>query len=145
MDRSKIIHDFFQNIGAMRRFFAHAPQAPEGMPTHAGLWVMMLLAHDKNMGIKDLAKRLSFSPSAASQLVKKLETLGIVERVRREESGREVVIAFTKKGSDLVQKMKRNRMKLCEEMLSVLSDEELLEMHRLQTKVLNNLPTYGKA
>ncbi len=143
MDRSKVVHDFFQNIGAMRRFFAHAPQAPEGMPTHAGLWVMMMLAHEEPMTIKELADRLTLSLSATSQLVKKLEALDILSRGMDKEK-RKPVLLFTERGNTVLSETKRQRMRLCKEMLDVLSDKELFELHRLQSKVLNSLPTYGK-
>jgi DNA-binding MarR family transcriptional regulator len=144
MDRSKIIHEFFQNIGAMRRFFAHAPQAPEGMPTHAGLWVMMMLAHEEPLTIKELADRLTLSLSATSQLVKKLEVLDIVSR-GMVPGKKKPVLLFTEKGKHILKKTKEQRMKLCENMLDVLSDKELIQLHALQTKVLNHLPSYGKA
>jgi|GEM_PF-7070470 len=143
MNRSKIVHEFFQNIGAMRRFFAHAPQAPEGMPTHAGLWVMMLIAHEQPMTIKELAKRLAFSLSAASQIVRKLEVLGIITR-GIDPQKRATVLVFTEKGKRAFKKTTEQRLKLCGKMLNVLSDKELAELHRLQKKVLHHLPSYGK-
>lgn len=144
MDRTKIIHEFFQNIGIMRRFFAHAPQAPTGMPTHAQVWVMMLLAHAKAMSVQDLALQLTISSSAVTQLVGGLEKSGLVTRNISEENRRKIVVTMTEKGKKVLSQSKKQRFDVFQKLFDVLTNEELLTLKRIQEKVIAHVGAYGK-
>jgi DNA-binding MarR family transcriptional regulator len=64
------------------------------------------------------------NPTMLSRIVAKLESAGLVARLADSADGRVVHVAATKKGSDLVDRIRRERSDTLSLALTELSDEE---------------------
>lgn len=142
IDRPGLVHKLFDSVGHIRRFFAHAPQPPNGLPTHAQLWLMMIIAHEEPMVIQEITKRMSLSPSAVSRLVAGLESIGVVERTMHGDDRRKVVVAITEQGRQVLADTKKERVKLFAKIFDVFTDDELMTLMKLHEKFLQKLKTY---
>lgn len=79
--------------------------------------------HD-NVLMGDLAAGLSISYPSATNMVKRLERQGLVERVVNPADRREVEVRLTKHGRELTERMEEERIRRMGEVLSTLSPEE---------------------
>lgn len=68
--------------------------------------VFFILSRENEVSIKDIADALNTSHSAASQMVSNLEEKGLVKTAASAADARRKVVAFTTKGSKLLQKIR---------------------------------------
>ena len=73
----------------------------------AQLWAMERIAAWPGMSPSDLAGQLAIHPSTASNLLARLEELGMVRRSRRSRDQRRVQLAITAKGAAVLRKAPR--------------------------------------
>lgn len=69
--------------------------------THPQYLVMLALWQHDKLGLTELSERLSLDPGTTSPLVKRLEQLGFVERVRSPQDHRSLQITLTDRGRAL--------------------------------------------
>ncbi|OUZ12120.1 MarR family transcriptional regulator [Aeromicrobium sp. PE09-221] len=69
--------------------------------THPQYLVMLALWQDDGLGLSELSATLSLDPGTASPLVKRLEQMGFVERVRSPHDQRSLQITLTEDGRAL--------------------------------------------
>lgn len=69
--------------------------------TYTGYITLMALWEKDNITVKDLGKKLYLDSGTLTPLLKKLESLGYVERIRSASDERNVYITLTNKGQEL--------------------------------------------
>lgn len=69
--------------------------------THPQYLVMLALWQESPLSLKDLSARLALDPGTLSPLVKRLESIGYLERTRAAEDERSLAIVLTERGRDL--------------------------------------------
>jgi DNA-binding MarR family transcriptional regulator len=87
----------------------------------------------------DLADQTSAEVSTLSRLVSKLAHKGLVTRARAKNSNREVTIALTKKGSELVSELIPVARQLEQIAISHLSSGELVTLKKTLRQMHENL------
>lgn len=92
------------------------------------------LANEDFLTMTDISKKMGHSTAAATGLVDRLEKLGYVQRLHAQEDRRKVMVQITRKGIDLVERIR-------EEIVGSLVDL-LEELDKDEQDVL--LKTYGK-
>jgi DNA-binding MarR family transcriptional regulator len=134
--REKLIEDIFQGLSAMRRaFFARGEHVSlKSGPTHAQLGIMSMLSHEA-LGVKDLALRFGMTSSAVTQFITNLSKQGYIVKTPDKTDRRKTCLRLTKKGERVLLKSKEERLKLFRDRLSRLSDEELLQLKKIQEKI----------
>lgn len=80
------------------------------------------LHHNVLMG--DLADGLAISYPSATNMVKRLERQGLVERMVNPADRREVEVRLTQRGTDLTERLEDERIRHLSEVLSAMSDED---------------------
>lgn len=105
--------------------------------TYTQYVVMMYFWEKGTSNQKELAKTLMIDPSTLTPLLKKIEKKGYLKRERAKDDERNLVITLTDKGEALKDKV----LDIPEKIRScvVLSDEELIQLDVLASKVLLNL------
>jgi DNA-binding MarR family transcriptional regulator len=88
------------------------------------------------LDVRGLAEGLGISPSAASQQVDKLVARGLVRRTENPEDRRHVRLEVTDLGQQAIGEISRTTRSHLQGVLSVLSDTELDELHRLLSRVV---------
>lgn len=84
--------------------------------TYTGYIIMMALWEGDQITVKDLGKRLYLDSGTLTPMLKKLESLGYIERNRSSQDERNVFIKLTSKGIEL----KDEAMKFPEKMICAL-------------------------
>lgn len=91
---------------------------PQGM-------LMGTLAHHGEMKVSDLSKILGLPNSTVSGMIDKLESQGLVERVRSKKDRRVVHVSVTAKFKDKIQNHFKEVERIFEEMLGRGTPEEI--------------------
>jgi DNA-binding MarR family transcriptional regulator len=73
----------------------------------AQLWAMERIAASPGLSPGELARQLAIHPSTASNLLARLEELGMIKRGRRSHDQRRVQLSITAKGASVLRKAPR--------------------------------------
>lgn len=92
-------------IGAVRQH-ARALEAACGI-SGAQVWVLATIAESPDITVSRLSQELSVHVSTASNLLEKLASAGLVERLRDEEDRRVVRLRLTDAGREVVKRAPR--------------------------------------
>ncbi|MFH1824364.1 MAG: MarR family transcriptional regulator [Candidatus Firestonebacteria bacterium] len=88
----------------------------------------VFICEDKPLKMSDVAKKLNVTLPTVTQIVDKLVSLELLERVRNEEDRRLVIVSITEKGKRLVRMSQERRIESFKWWLEKLSLKEQMEL-----------------
>jgi DNA-binding MarR family transcriptional regulator len=106
----------------------------KGNVSFAQFFLLGYLANENFLTMTDISKKMGHSTAAATGLVDRLEKLGYVQRLHATEDRRKVMVQITRKGIDLVDRMREDITGSLVDLMSDLDKDE-------QAALLNS---YGK-
>ena len=111
--------------------------------TYTQYIVMMVLWEYGGMTEGELGKKVHLDSGTLAPLLKRLEKLGLIERIRPENNERKLFLALTPEGEALRQKA----LSVPSEMMGCIQmpKEELLLLRELLNKALHSMAETGKA
>lgn len=139
MDRTSIINELFESMGALRKTFVPHGNEMKGMPTRSQLFVMMVIAQQGPQSTKDMAEKLCMTPSAVTQLVDTLVEDKLIVRKDDKDDRRKSILTLTHDGIKRLDEAKKHRMVSMVKLLSPLTDKELIQLRDLQRKILTHI------
>ena len=80
----------------------------KGNVSFAQFFLLGYLANENFLTMTDISKKMGHSTAAATGLVDRLEKLGYVQRLHASEDRRKVMVQITRKGIDLVDRMRED-------------------------------------
>ncbi|HWH38881.1 MAG TPA: MarR family transcriptional regulator [Usitatibacter sp.] len=105
----------------------------------AQLWALAEIVGARHLTVGDLARKLAIHLSTASNLVKRLESMGLVERAREGEDQRVVTISATATGKKRLQKAPKPSAGILQKALMDMEARELRALHTQLEKVLQRM------
>ncbi|MCL6258333.1 MarR family transcriptional regulator [Aquiflexum sp. TKW24L] len=101
--------------------------------TYPQYLVMLVLWEEDGISVNDIAHKLILNTNTMTPLLKRMETLGLVTRMRSEEDERKVILTLTPKGST----MKAEAAHIPFSLLADISPEEsnLEELVAMKNKI----------
>ena len=96
----------------------------------AQIWAMAEISANPGLKVSALAERLAVHLSTASNMLRRLETLGFAERARVGEDQRTVQARLTAKGKALLRKAPRPLVGILQQALSDLPPATINSLHR---------------
>jgi len=112
--------------------------APLGLNTAQAL-VLMFLVDERAGTAAEVCKHLSHDPGAMTRLIDKLETMGLVRRVRGRADRRSARLEITPRGRELHADMTRVQIDLLNRALRGFSSAEARALESLLKRVLDNV------
>lgn len=103
--------------------------------TYPQYLVLMVLWNEEEQTVGQLGEKLLLDSGTLTPLLKRMEQKGMVNRSRSPEDERVVKLSLTEKGKAMKEKVKDIPCRLMESMK--ISEEELLELKTIITKILN--------
>ena len=97
---------------------------------------LMIIEQREESAIKDVAKALSITSSATTQLIDGLVTSGYVTRKEQATDRRKVVLTLSNKTKKQVEKMKNQGIEQFLEFFKVLNDNEFNQYILLNKKIV---------
>lgn len=109
--------------------------------TGSQLWILQEVAKTPDIGVSELAERLSIHQSTCSQLVEKLVTHGLVIKERSKEDQRRVGLCLTEDASKILKKAPGPAEGILPKALQGLSESTLLALDKSLVEVIEQLST----
>ncbi|MEN9285107.1 MAG: hypothetical protein RLZZ179_2600 [Verrucomicrobiota bacterium] len=106
----------------------------KGNVSFAQFFLLGYLANESFLTMTDISRKMGHSTAAATGLVDRLEKLGYVQRLHASEDRRKVMVQITRKGIDLVERIREDIVGNLVDLMEDLDKNE-------QDALLN---TYGK-
>ena len=139
MKRKEIMEKFMEDMGCMKRHLMPrnlAKDMPKGISTHSQMGILALIYHEGPQTIKDLAKHFGMTSSAATQSVNSMTREALLLRKPNDDDRRKVEVHITTAGKKTFEQLKAKHTERMEEFFAPLTDEELLQMHKLHHKII---------
>ena len=112
--------------------------APLGLNTAQAL-VLMFLVDGRAGTAAEVCKQISHDPGAMTRLIDKLETMGLVRRVRAREDRRSARLEITARGRQVHADMTRVQIDMLNRALRGFSPVEARTLEGLLKRVLDNV------
>lgn len=106
--------------------------------------MLTVIAKNKSICQKEIARRLDISSAAVAVTLNKLEAAELVERTQSFDDARMNHISITDKGAQLLKSTRTMFESLDDACFEGISDEELDAMHCTLMKMIENLRSYEK-
>lgn len=133
----QVLKKFRIIFGSVRQHFREVEESC-GV-TGSQLWILQEVARTPDIGVSELAERLSIHQSTCSQLVEKLVTHGLVIKERSKEDQRRVGLRLTEDASTILKKAPGPAEGILPEALQGLSESALLALDRSLVEVIGQL------
>ena len=91
----------------------------KGNVSYAQFFLLGYLAKEDYLTMTHISKKMGHSTAAATGLVDRLEKLGYVQRLHASDDSRKVMVQITRKGIDLVDKMRED---IIENLVEVMAE-----------------------
>ena len=137
-NRKQLIEEILENFRALaRRIITEGHRGLERCPiTPTQAQILFIVLRQKNISVKELAEKLSISPSAVVQLIEGLVESEYLIKTNHPEDHRFVQIAPSEKAIDQIKKFKSCFVKKIATLFDNLSDDELIQYNKLNKKIL---------
>lgn len=139
--RKKQIEELLSNIRYFKQkiFIGTPPNIKNDGITASQWFVLRYLAKNEGAALKEAAKSLGITSSAATQLVVSLVRKGYVIRETGKKDRRELRLMLSEKSKKHIAELRNNRIKKLEHIFNVLNDEEFESYCRLFNKIAQSL------
>jgi DNA-binding MarR family transcriptional regulator len=135
----QVLKKFRIIYGSVRQQFRDVEQSC-GV-TGSQLWILQEVAQTPDIGISELAERLSIHQSTCSILVEKLVTRGLIIKERGKEDQRRVGLCVTEDANQVLKKAPGPAEGILPEALQSLSESALLSLDGALVELINQLQT----
>ncbi|MBE0626554.1 MAG: MarR family transcriptional regulator [Burkholderiales bacterium] len=125
--RLEVLKQFRVLLRSIKRHYQWVEQ--ECGMSGAQLWAMAEIAGAPGIKVSDLARQLGVHLSTASNMLRRLEELGLVKRVRTGRDHRVVQLQLSAKGAKLLQRAPRPLVGILQQALADLPPRRLDSLH----------------
>lgn len=106
-----------------------SPELNKGNISFPQFFLLTYLSSEESLTMSDIAKKMGHSTAAATGLVDRLEKLGYVERVHAAEDRRKILVRITKRGVELVAKLRKDIVSDLAGILAAMDEDETENMN----------------
>lgn len=144
MTREEIIAQLLDTMNvAKRSMFGRMQTMMQDCPVSpAQLELLSNIAHLQPISAKLLARHLQLSPGAISQLVDGLQQHHLITRAAQPEDRRVHVLNVSARGKALLDRMIKPRQQFMEQLMSQMTDEELVVWLHIQEKMITQFQAF---
>ena len=97
--------------------------------------ILIILLENKEVSQRALTKHLGIQPGSVSEVLKKLEDNGLINRLASEDDRRTSILSLTAEGEEAAKKALSHKDQLYNEMLEVLDEKYKQELLALLEKL----------
>ena len=97
--------------------------------------ILIILLENKEVSQRALTKHLGIQPGSVSEVLKKLEDNGLINRLASEDDRRTSILSLTAEGEEAAKKALSHKDQLYNEMLEVLDEKDKQELLALLEKL----------
>lgn len=140
MNREEVITEIMMQLRFLKPAFINAKGVFNRLQLFPTQLEIIALIHT-NPGIKqsEIAKELQITQSAVTQAICPLEKLNLIKRNINLEDRREHNLFLTELSKSLVKKFLSKHKENLVNLFECLTDSEIMELKRIQQKLVNNI------
>ena len=97
--------------------------------------ILIILLENKEVSQRALTKHLGIQPGSVSEVLKKLEDNGLINRLASEDDRRTSILSLTAEGEEAAKKALSHKDQLYNEMLEILDEKDKQELLALLEKL----------
>ncbi len=136
MSRDVYIKEIIESVNTLKRAVCSRMSNIKGVSVTPSQWAVLQITYNaKSIHIKDIAKEMSTTGSAATQLINELENKKYLKRTPDPSDGRATLITLTNKSNKMMNDVELVMHKSCAELFHKLSDTELKTFSRIYSKI----------
>ena len=144
-NKAEIISDVIDNlrrtIKAINEYSKNAEK--ETGLTGPQLWAIKIIANSKPIKVSEIARQMYLHPATVGGILDRLESKGLVQRIRSNEDRRVVEISLTDKGRGVVERAPEVAQGLLIDGLEAMSDDKLSYMSESMKGIVRILGAEG--
>lgn len=110
-----------------------------GEKTDNTIKTLALLKKEKHVTAGRISEYLDIKPSSVTQIIKKLESMSAVEKVKSVEDARVIFLEITSQGKQFLEDKSLNHAVFTEEIFGGFSEKELLQLNDYLIKIEKNI------
>lgn len=133
----QVLKHFRVIFGSVRQHFREVEQSC-GI-TGSQVWILQEVAKTPDIGVSELAERLSIHQSTCSQLVEKLVARGLITKERSKEDQRRVGLSATPEASKVLKNAPGPAQGILPEALQALPESALRSLDKSLAEVIQQL------
>jgi DNA-binding MarR family transcriptional regulator len=139
MTRKQQVEELFADLRSLRRTMAFRMPGSTTMPrvTPSQWGVLLLIEQQGESTVKEVAKALGISSSAATQLIDGLVESGYLLRQARAGDRRSVALTLSKKSKAKVTTMRKRTLQKFLNVFKALNDREFAQYVALNKKIVH--------
>lgn len=140
MNRSHCIGEIIESLRLSQRAACGRLARVPGIAVTPSEWALLNVLHqDGSKSVKDLARSMSITGSAVTQLANELVLKGYIKRIVEARDKRTIRLVPTTKCNRMMGGIQKSFTEQCSILFSKLSDVELQTLSRLHKKIVKTL------
>jgi DNA-binding MarR family transcriptional regulator len=140
MDKKQLLASIIEDMDLMRRKMLQSrAYCKTGDLTHTQAHILLFLANENEMNLKDVAAHMCTSSSAATQLINSLVADTYIVRKEDPQDRRKILLSLTTLGKKRITEIKKAHTEHVTKMLAPLSEAELTQWQIIQRKIIQGL------
>jgi DNA-binding MarR family transcriptional regulator len=146
----QLIHDFIDQLARISHKFNELEKIPVDLGTGELLYpseihVIEVIGEKADITITEISVRFGITKGAVSQVINKLNQKGYIQKVRREENGKEIDLFLTAKGYQAFGAHQKLHQSMDEEIVKLMGsfpDEWLGHFHNIFIQIERHVDKY---
>lgn len=145
VDRPKIVAETIDDLRRIFQAISDFSRQAERLTglTGSQLWAVKIIAEHKTIRVSELSKRMYLHPATVVGILDRLESQGLVQRIRSKTDRRVVDLELTPAGESVVQTSPDVAQGLLVKGMEEMSDENLLRIHEGMSEFVKILGVEG--
>lgn len=146
MNKQKYLEQLFNTMSQLRKLLENQAQESheDRTATMMQFSALKFLKDNKNSTVGDIAGHLRLSKSSATQLIERLVKVKLVQRIDDQEDRRLVRLVITSNGEQEIVNLRKRFMDKMSKIFTNVPDEDLKELVRIHTKLIETLQNKQK-
>lgn len=143
MNKNQTIETLFDSMSQLKKLLLQhsIESAEERTATLMQYSALKYLTTTAKSTVGDIARHLHLSKSSATQLVERLEKMGLLTRIHDTTDRRVVQLTITAKGQEAAANLRRKFIDKMSKLFAKIPSKDLQELIRIHTILINVLQT----
>lgn len=144
MSREEHINEIVFSFINFRKGLVKGEREPAHKLPHAQGEALFCVFHHDEVTVSELARLLSVTPGAATQLADALVQSDYIERIPDEHDRRITKLTLSERGKEILKESKKAKLAKLSQILAPLSDNEVETLAKLLKKVSESMHKQGE-
>lgn len=146
VNKQKLVEDFFETNIQIGKFLHQLSNISieDKVTTMLQMHALTYLKKHPGETVGELAQSFQMSSSSIAQFIERLEKIKLISKISDENDRRITKLFLTKKGEKELEQIHKKMLEKASKLLDYISEEDLNQLVKIQTRMLKNLKNEKK-